>query len=381
MPPTRAARWTTRSGWVSAKRASAASAVGEVVLGAGGARRRRRRLGAACRTTTRPRKPDPPVTRTRRSDQKSLSRPCRHHGRTGRGACQDGRAVARGLTRSSSAGTGFPAARRWPRSAVAGALARARRRRAGRRRRAPRARHRPPWTPPIEVRHLRLPRPLLYESWLCLRRPAVERATGPVDVVHATTIIVAAPHGAARRHGPRPRLPARAGPLHAPRAAASSGAASTQVRRDADLVLCSSQATMDDCVGAGHPGRPAAPRAAGVDPTPGRAPAVATMRRRLRARAPVRAVRRHARAAQEPAPVCSRRSTAAAPTTCSPWSARTAGATPRRRPRRPGAPARLRARPRPARAVRRRRRLRATRACGRASACRGSRRWRRARRW
>jgi glycosyltransferase involved in cell wall biosynthesis len=55
------------------------------------------------------------------------------------------------------------------------------------------ARHRrpppPPWRPPIPVAQLPLPRPLLYESWLRARRPAVERATGPVDVTHATGLV------------------------------------------------------------------------------------------------------------------------------------------------------------------------------------------------
>ncbi|MFN2586711.1 MAG: glycosyltransferase family 4 protein [Actinomycetota bacterium] len=52
------------------------------------------------------------------------------------------------------------------------------------------ARHRrlppDPWAPPFEVRSLPLPRIALYESWHRLRVPKVERATGRVDVVHAT---------------------------------------------------------------------------------------------------------------------------------------------------------------------------------------------------
>jgi glycosyltransferase involved in cell wall biosynthesis len=55
------------------------------------------------------------------------------------------------------------------------------------------ARHRrppaPSWRPPIPVAQLPLPRPLLYESWLRARRPTVERATGPVDVTHATGLV------------------------------------------------------------------------------------------------------------------------------------------------------------------------------------------------
>ena len=56
------------------------------------------------------------------------------------------------------------------------------------------ARHRrpppEPFVPPIPVRHLALPRIPLYEAWSRLRLPKVERATGPVDVIHATTIAV-----------------------------------------------------------------------------------------------------------------------------------------------------------------------------------------------
>jgi len=54
------------------------------------------------------------------------------------------------------------------------------------------ARHsKPPqeaWRPPVEVKQLPLPRPALYESWHRWRRPKVEGATGPVDVIHATSI-------------------------------------------------------------------------------------------------------------------------------------------------------------------------------------------------
>ncbi|CAN5687909.1 glycosyltransferase family 1 protein [soil metagenome] len=46
------------------------------------------------------------------------------------------------------------------------------------------------FTPPITVAQLPLPRLALYEAWHALRRPKVERATGTVDVVHATAIAV-----------------------------------------------------------------------------------------------------------------------------------------------------------------------------------------------
>ncbi|MBO3101403.1 glycosyltransferase family 4 protein [Cellulomonas fengjieae] len=39
----------------------------------------------------------------------------------------------------------------------------------------------------VPVRHSRLPRVALYESWSRWRRPRVERLAGPTDVVHATT--------------------------------------------------------------------------------------------------------------------------------------------------------------------------------------------------
>jgi len=47
----------------------------------------------------------------------------------------------------------------------------------------------PPFRPPGPIAHLPLPRPLLYEAWLRLGRPRVERVTGPVDVAHATGLV------------------------------------------------------------------------------------------------------------------------------------------------------------------------------------------------
>lgn len=108
----------------------------------------------------------------------------------------------------------------------------------------------PSWAPPIAVRRLKLPRPLLYEAWHRFRRPAVETVTGPVDVIHATGVAV--PPGRAplvvtvhdlafvrdpsqfTRHGARFFRRALALTL-----------------RHADLVLCSSLATQRDCEAAG----------------------------------------------------------------------------------------------------------------------------------
>src|SRR5688572_4468763 len=48
------------------------------------------------------------------------------------------------------------------------------------------------WRPSVEVRRLPVPRLLLYDAWQRLRHPRVERATGPVDVVHSTAHVAAA---------------------------------------------------------------------------------------------------------------------------------------------------------------------------------------------
>jgi glycosyltransferase involved in cell wall biosynthesis len=51
----------------------------------------------------------------------------------------------------------------------------------------------PPWVPSIPVRPLPLPRRALYDSWHRLRRPEVERATGPVDVIYVTGMAMPPP--------------------------------------------------------------------------------------------------------------------------------------------------------------------------------------------
>jgi glycosyltransferase involved in cell wall biosynthesis len=118
------------------------------------------------------------------------------------------------------------------------------------------ARHRTPpaeqWTPSIPVRALPLPRSLLYETWHApmARGPRVERATGPVDVVHATAIafpaarapVVVTVHdlaflddpSRATRHGHR--FFRRGAEL---------------ARRHAVLVMVPSRATLDACVAFG----------------------------------------------------------------------------------------------------------------------------------
>jgi glycosyltransferase involved in cell wall biosynthesis len=118
------------------------------------------------------------------------------------------------------------------------------------------ARHRRPppeaWRPPITVRHLWPPRSLLYELWHARLpiTPRVERATGPVDVVHGTA--VAFP----RAEAPVVMTIHDLAFLDAPDLVTKHGLRFFQrgtdlAREHARLVMCSSRATMDDCVAAG----------------------------------------------------------------------------------------------------------------------------------
>ncbi|MGE3621808.1 MAG: glycosyltransferase family 4 protein, partial [Acidimicrobiia bacterium] len=103
---------------------------------------------------------------------------------------------------------------------------------------------------PIPVRHLPLPRAALYESWHRFRRPAVERATGPVEVVHATGYV----------------MPPRSVPLVAtihdlhflhepghftPRGVRVFTRFLELCRAEASIVVCPSQDARRDCLAAG----------------------------------------------------------------------------------------------------------------------------------
>lgn len=116
------------------------------------------------------------------------------------------------------------------------------------------ARHRalppPPWRPSIEVRSLPLPRLALYESWHRVRRPRIERATGAVDVIHATGMVV-----------PPPSAPlvvtvndlafTRSPEQFTRRGVRFFTRAIELTRRDADIVVCPSTATLEDCAAQG----------------------------------------------------------------------------------------------------------------------------------
>jgi glycosyltransferase involved in cell wall biosynthesis len=112
------------------------------------------------------------------------------------------------------------------------------------------ARHRelpePAFLPTIPVRSLPLPRAVLYESWHRLRRPAVERATGPVDVIHATGL--AMPPRSASLVVTLHDLAFVDHPEHFSRMGRRFfDSALGIIRHEADLVLCSSTATLERC--------------------------------------------------------------------------------------------------------------------------------------
>jgi glycosyltransferase involved in cell wall biosynthesis len=109
-----------------------------------------------------------------------------------------------------------------------------------------------PFTPDVPVAHLPLAAPWLYQTWLRFGWPKVERATGPVHVTHATGLIpcptdaplVVTLHDVAFLHDPS----------HFSRHGVRTFRRSLdRIRRDAAVVLCSSQATLDDVSFAGVP--------------------------------------------------------------------------------------------------------------------------------
>jgi len=125
----------------------------------------------------------------------------------------------------------------------------------------------PAWVPSIEVKQLPLPRLALYESWHRLRWPDVEHATGRVDVIHATGMampppsapIVATVHDLAFLRDPSQFTRRGVSFFHR---------AIDLARRDAQIVVCPSQATIDECIA--HDFEPSKLRLVpwGIDPQP-----------------------------------------------------------------------------------------------------------------
>jgi glycosyltransferase involved in cell wall biosynthesis len=108
----------------------------------------------------------------------------------------------------------------------------------------------PAWRPSVPVRRLPLPRLALYDAWQRLRHPHVERATGAVDVVHATA------HVASASRAPWVATVHDLHFLHEPGHFTPRGVSVFTrfldlVRAEAAIVLCPSEATRSDCVDAG----------------------------------------------------------------------------------------------------------------------------------
>jgi glycosyltransferase involved in cell wall biosynthesis len=136
-----------------------------------------------------------------------------------------------------------------------------------------------PWTPPVPVSHLPLPRLALYETWHRVRWPPVQHVTGPVDVVHATTfaippksapLIVTVHDLAFLRH-----------PGHfTPRGLRLFHRGLELTKKDADIVLCASDATLRACRDAGFEHDRLMKVPFGVDASPASAADVERVKRR-----------------------------------------------------------------------------------------------------
>jgi glycosyltransferase involved in cell wall biosynthesis len=102
----------------------------------------------------------------------------------------------------------------------------------------------------MAVGHLPLPRKALYESWHLTRRPAVERVTGPVHLVHATYLAV--PPRSAPLVVTVHDLAPLTDPEHFTRRNRRLTEQGIAIARDeADLVCGPSEATLRDCAANG----------------------------------------------------------------------------------------------------------------------------------
>ena len=119
---------------------------------------------------------------------------------------------------------------------------------AGRHRGAPT----PGFAPRVPVSALPIASPWLYETWMRFRWPLVESVVGDADLVHATTIIP-----------PATRLPlvvtlhdilfVRHPEMFTARGNKSFRRSMRIIEREARTIMCSSRATLDDCVANGLP--------------------------------------------------------------------------------------------------------------------------------
>jgi len=137
----------------------------------------------------------------------------------------------------------------------------------------------PAFTPPVTCRQLPFERHVLYELWHQLGRARVERAVGPVDVIHATGVAVpprTAPvvytvHDLAF-------LRNRSGFTRVGMRFFLAALAAAMDR--ADVVLCSSRATAEDCERAGFDPLRLRVVPLGVDAAPASVEEIAAARRR-----------------------------------------------------------------------------------------------------
>jgi glycosyltransferase involved in cell wall biosynthesis len=137
-----------------------------------------------------------------------------------------------------------------------------------------------PWTPSVPVRRLRLPYQLVYDGWHRFGRPTVQSATGPVDVVHATATTVPPAAGAKLVVTVHDLFPLTDPDRFTPRGVRLLSAGIDRARR-ADLVLCPSRATADDCVEHGFAEDRLRVVPWGVDATPADPELRAAVRRRF----------------------------------------------------------------------------------------------------
>ena len=107
-----------------------------------------------------------------------------------------------------------------------------------------------PFAPSVPVAQLRLPRAALYRCWHKIRWPPIQRATGPVDAIHATGMAV--PPRTAPLAVTVNDLAFLRHPDHFTERGVRFFAQSLELaRNDADVVVCPSQHTADDCLKAG----------------------------------------------------------------------------------------------------------------------------------
>jgi glycosyltransferase involved in cell wall biosynthesis len=108
--------------------------------------------------------------------------------------------------------------------------------------------HRPPprFRLDVPIEWLPFPRSLLYESWHRFRAPKVQLASGRIDVLHATTLAI--PPKSAPLVVTMHDLAFLAAPEHfTPHGNRFFNRGLELARQDADLVVCPSESTAEDC--------------------------------------------------------------------------------------------------------------------------------------